>query len=146
MNNHDEYMTNHVGITFDEPAIIQSLKRTYPFLYEDMKSYEVVTDYDMYIKMKDGSTVLYDDFDRSFRQLPHNRDMLTEEQCRLEFAYRLYRIMQRSNVTQQELSDMTGIHQPQISSYITAKSLPSFYNADKIAKALGCSVDEFRYC
>ena len=126
--------------------IIQSLKRMYPFLYENMKSYEVVTDYDMYIKMKDGSTVLYDDFDRSFRQLPHNRDMLTEEQCRLEFAYRLYRIMQRSNVTQQELSDMTGIPQPQISAYINAKHTPSLYNVDKIAKALDCSVDELRYC
>ena len=146
MDRHNEYITNHVDISFNDSPIIQNLKRTYPFLYEQMKSYEVVTDYDVYIKLKDGSTVLYDDFDRSFRQLPHNRDMLTEEQCRLEFAYRLYRIMQRSNLTQQELSDMTGISQPQISSYITGKNMPSFYKIDKIAKALGCSVDELRYC
>lgn len=129
-----------------EPQLIQNLKRIYNFLYENMESYEVVTDFDVYLHMKDGRTVLYDDFDRSFRTLPKNKDDMTEDQCRLEFAYRLYRIMQRKHITQQELADRTGIAQPQISAYITGKRMPSFYNVDKIAKALGCSVDELRYC
>lgn len=126
--------------------LIQNLKRTYNFLYENMESYEVVTDFDVYLKMKDSSIVLYDDFDRSFRTLPADKNDMTEEQCKLEFAYRLYRIMQRKHITQQELANRTGITQQQISSYITGKRLPSFYNIDKIAKALDCSVDELRYC
>lgn len=129
-----------------EPQIIQNLKRVYNFLYTNMESYEVVTDFDVYLHMKDGSTVLYYDFDRSFRTLPKSKNDMTEDQCQLEFSYRLYRIMQRKHITQQELADRTGIAQPQISAYITGKRMPSFYNVDKIAKALGCSVDELRYC
>lgn len=131
---------------FKELRILDNLQRTYPFLYEKMESYEIISNYDIHIKMNDGSTVLYDDFDKSFRTLPAHSDEMTEEQCRREFAYRLYNLMRRKCITQQELGDKTGISQPQISLYLNARSLPSFYNVDKIAKALGCSVDELRYC
>ena len=126
--------------------LLANLQRMYPFLYEQMESYDIISNYDIHIKMNDGSTVLYDDFDKSFRTLPTHSDEMTEEQCRREFAYRLYNLMRRKCITQQELGDKTGIAQPQISLYLNAKSLPSFYNVDKIAKALGCSVDELRYC
>ena len=125
---------------------LDNLKFIYPFLYEQMTDYEAINDYDIHIKLRDGSTVLYDDFDKSFRQLPESCIGLTEEQCRREFGSRLYRIMQRKCITQEELSARTGIHQTIISKYINGKHTPSFYNVDKIAKALGCSVDELRYC
>jgi DNA-binding Xre family transcriptional regulator len=126
--------------------LLTNLERTYPFLYEKMESYEMISNFDIHINLNDGSTVLYNDIDKTFRQLPENRYELTEEQCRREFAYRLNNLMRRKGVTQQELGEKTDISQPQISSYINAKSLPSFYNVDKIAKVLGCSVDELRYC
>lgn len=126
--------------------LLSNLQRMYPFLYDQMESYVIINDFDIHIKLKDGSTVLYDDFDKSFRSLPENCNELTEEQCRREFGSRLYRIMQRKCITQEELSACTGIHQTIISKYINGKHTPSFYNVDKIAKALGCSVDELRYC
>ena len=125
---------------------LDNLKTMYPFLYKQMIDYEAINDFDIHIKLRDGSTVLYDDFDKSFRQLPESCIDLTEEQCRREFGSRLYRIMQRKCMTQEELSACTGIHQTIISKYINGKHTPSFYNVDKIAKALGCSVDELRYC
>ena len=129
-----------------ESQIFQNLKRMYPFLYNQMESYVMLNNYDIHIKLKDGSTVLYDDFDKSFRQLPMNSREMTAEQCKIEFSSRLYRLMRRKCITQEALSEMTGITQPLISSYINGKTLPGFYNVDKIAKALGCSVDELRYC
>jgi transcriptional regulator with XRE-family HTH domain len=53
--------------------------------------------------------------------------------------------MTRQGVSQLELSELTGIPQSTISNYLTGKFLPGFYNMDKIAKALKCSIDEFRY-
>lgn len=126
--------------------IFDNLKRMYPFLYEQMESYVIINDFDIHIKLKDGSTILYDDFDKSFRSLPENCNELTEEQCRREFGSRLFRMMRRKCITQEELSYRTGIHQTIISKYINGKHTPSLYNADKIAKALNCSLDELRYC
>jgi transcriptional regulator with XRE-family HTH domain len=53
--------------------------------------------------------------------------------------------MCRKGVTQSDLSFATGIAQPTLSGYINGKHEPGLYAIDKIAKALGCSVDEFRY-
>jgi transcriptional regulator with XRE-family HTH domain len=53
--------------------------------------------------------------------------------------------MALEGISQCELSERTGITQPSISDYMNGKKLPSFYTVDKIAKALGCSVDAFRY-
>ena len=63
----------------------------------------------------------------------------------VEFRQRLRRLMTRQGVSQLELSELTGIPQSTISNYLTGKFLPGFYNMDKIAKALKCSIDEFRY-
>lgn len=60
------------------------------------------------------------------------------------FGVKLRKIMEEKNITQNKLSDMTGIEQPTISHYVNGNMNPSFYIADKIATALGCSLDEFR--
>ena len=54
-------------------------------------------------------------------------------------------MMYIKGITQSELSNCTDIPQYLISDYIRGKRTPSFYNVDKIAKALDCSVDELRY-
>jgi DNA-binding Xre family transcriptional regulator len=89
---------------------------------------------------------LYDDVTRSYRKLPTDSDELTEDECRREFGIRLNKILIRKNITQIELSEMTGINRSILNGYITGKHSPSFYNVDRIAKALDCSVDDFRYC
>lgn len=97
------------------------------------------------VNLRNGDTIFYDDINKSIRNLPRNSNSMTEEECRKEFGIRLRKLMFRKGVTQAELSDMTGIQQSALSNYITGKTSPSFYNVDKIAKALECSVDIFRY-
>ena len=77
--------------------------------------------------------------------MPKDISNMSEDECKTEFSWRLRSRMQRKRVTQQDLSDMTGISQSCISGYLNGTNMPSFYKADKIAKALGCSVDDFRY-
>jgi DNA-binding Xre family transcriptional regulator len=97
------------------------------------------------VKMDDGTVVFYDAMDKSIRRLPENGNDMSELECRQEFALRLRRIMLQKNISQKELSETCKITPPQLSGYLTGKHTPSFYIVDKIAKALGCSVDELRY-
>lgn len=97
------------------------------------------------IKLDNGETIIYDDAARSYRRLPYDSTELTEDECRREFGIRLDKILRRKNITQVELSEMTGINKVILNGYITGKHSPSFYNVDRIAKALGCSVDDFRF-
>ena len=124
---------------------LHHLKLCFPFIARDMIGYKEVNSFDMVITLNDGSKVLYDDFNKTYRMLPNDISNMSEDECKQEFAYRLKSRMQRRCITQQKLSEMTGIPQGTISRYMDGTNVPSFYKADKIAKALGCSVDDFRY-
>lgn len=125
--------------------IFENMQAYYPFLSERMVSYKKVGPYELIIKTNDGETTLYDDVNHSIRRLPRDSNDMTEQEVSVEFRQRLRRLMIRRDISQQELSRMTGIPQSTISNYLTGKFLPGFYNMDKIAKALKCSIDEFRY-
>jgi len=45
-------------------------------------------------------------------------------------------------ISQEELSERTGISQVMISKYLNAKATPSFYRIEQIARVLKCSVSE----
>lgn len=125
--------------------IYENLKLYWPFIQDLAISYEEVSDYEIMATLSDGRIVLYDDFDHSLRNLPKNSESITDEEFKQEFSSRLRRVMYRKGITQIDLSEMTGISQPRISSYVSGKTFPSFYSIDRIAKALKCSTDDFRY-
>lgn len=125
--------------------IFENMQSYYPFLSERMASYKKVGPYELIVKTNDGETILYDDVNHSIRRLPRDSNNMTEQEVSVEFRQRLRRLMTQQGVSQLELSELTGIPQSTISNYLTGKFLPGFYNMDKIAKALKCSVDEFRY-
>ena len=126
-------------------SIIDNAKLYFPLLVERGAEFCEVGNFELIIRMNNGDKFLYDDLDRSIRQLPKDSLNMTEEECKREFGMRLYKVMERKRVTQKELAELTGIHQSLISRYITGASEPSFYKVDKIAKALCCSTDDLRY-
>lgn len=128
-----------------EDYIFVNFKAYYPFLSEKMVSCKKVDPYELVIKTNDGESILYDDINHSIRKLPRDSNNMTEQEVGIEFRQRLRRLMIRQGVSQLDLSRMSGISPVSISHYLTGRSLPSFYNMDKIAKALNCSIDEFRY-
>lgn len=125
--------------------IYERIKKNMPVLLDGAISYRQLDDFIMIINYEDGTSILYDDFDRSRRRLPSDIDSMSEQECRDEFGERLRRLMYKKRISQEELSEKTGINRTLISRYFHGKTTPSFYNVDKICKALGCSADELRY-
>jgi DNA-binding Xre family transcriptional regulator len=97
------------------------------------------------VDLEDGDRVMYDDVEKTIRTLPKDPNSLSKDQCSYEFGLRLRRVMTMKGITQEELAERTGLTQTMISLYINGKNNPSFYAVDKIAKALGCSLDDLRY-
>lgn len=110
----------------------------------DAVDVEYIGRYELVVTVSDGTRYLYNDLDEGIRRLP-DRENMSKQDCASEFGYRLTNIMHYKNIKQEELQAMTGIPQARLSEYITGKRVPGFYNVDKIARALDCSVDELRY-
>lgn len=97
------------------------------------------------ITLDNGEVYLYDEGTESVRRLPDNPDNLNEYEFMCEFGIRLRNVMRRKGIDQRYLSEKTGISQPQLSRYATGKNTPSIYVVNRLAKALGCNVDELVY-
>lgn len=125
--------------------LMRALEAHFPWIAKDVVEDRQIGDFELLVKLSNGETWLYDDFGNILHRFPDNENALTEEDYRHEFGRKLYRIMSRENVTQADLSRMTGLRQCQISNYVRGRTTPSFYNVHKIARALGCSVDDLSF-
>lgn len=123
----------------------QNFVRQFPLVADKVQAFRAESPLDLVVELTNGERYIYDDEWQSIRKLPDSPDGLSEQQFKREFGVRLRKLMDRNDVTQLELSHRTGIDNRVISRYISGKNLPSFYAIDKIAKALGCSADAFRY-
>lgn len=128
-----------------DSEIVRRLRMYFPSIAKSAVDIIQTSDYDLLIRMNDGASICYDDIHNTIRTLPEDCNNLTEDQCRTEFGVRLRQMMSRKGISEVELSEAAGISNVQLSRYISGKTSPSFYNVDKIAKALDCSVDELRY-
>ena len=110
-----------------------------PLYAEELSPYELI------VETETGYTVLYNDQEGTIRSLPRDCDCMSEEECRREFKYNLRKLLADNCMTQGELAEVTGISETTICSYTSGRSLPGFYNIDKMARALNCSIEDFRY-
>lgn len=130
-------------------AIREDGLRNFSFYYHNMV--DNVVDYRhiyggyQLILMEDGEVYLYDDEFQTIRKLPIDPNDMTERECRNEFGKAMQRIMHVQRVSQLVLSERTGISQASLSCYMRGTVTPSFYAADRIAKALGRPLDDFTY-
>lgn len=117
----------------------------FPFEEEHIVTYKEISPFEVQIEMDDGRYIMYNDLNHSIRQLPDDDKNLTEAQFRTEFSYRLRNKMMQQGLTQFALAERIGTSPSQLSHYLTHRNIPSFYMIDKIAKALGCTIDELTY-
>ena len=125
--------------------MIDNLKAYFPYIARDMEEWCETDRGELIIRMQNGDTFLYDDDNQTLRLLPKDCNSMTEDECLFEFGKRLRKIMFYKGFNQAKLSSATGIPQGVISGYVTGRINPGFYNVDRIAKALGCSIEDFRY-
>lgn len=125
--------------------VIDGFKLYYPNFYNKAIDIYESGPYEITVRLNDGSFISYYDLDNTFRPLPEDPNSMTEREYRRDFAIRLSRLMYEKDITQEELSELIGVSQSTISSYITGRKSPSFYIVDKIAKALKCDINRLRY-
>jgi DNA-binding Xre family transcriptional regulator len=128
-----------------QDRIKENMKTYFPLITEHTVEFIPDDRTSMVMRLDTGESFLYDDYDKTIRRLPSDSGSMTELEFRREFCFRVRKIMMVKGITQSELSDITGITQPALSNYLSCKTTPGFYAVDKIAKALKCSVDDFRY-
>ena len=124
---------------------VDRFERYFPTIAKHACFYTEVTSELLHVELDDGTSFIYDDVDNSLNRMPAHPNYMTEDECRRIFVWRLRRIMRRKRVSQGDLAEMTGIHDVTISRYMNGTSTPSFYNVDKIVKALDISMEELRY-
>lgn len=93
------------------------------------------------LKMNDGNIYDYDPMDDSLRRVNVYMDV-DEEAERKAFGSNLQKMIPFSGLSKGELAEEAGITNAMLSRYIRGNSMPSVLVARRIAKALGCRVDE----
>lgn len=126
-------------------TVYENFERFFPSIARLALKCRQVDFFSIMVDLADGDRIIYDDVEKTIRTLPKDPTKLSKEQCSREFGLRLRRMMTIKGMTQEMIQEKTGIHQVVISNYMNGKSMPSFYAVDKIAKALGCSLDDLRY-
>lgn len=124
--------------------LIKDFEMRYPHLCKNITEYRQGEPFELIAKLNDGKVLSYYAPDDLIRYLPSDSDIDDEEKCKQEFGIRLQHAMHKAGLLQYELAEATGIPQSRLSTYINGKMLPSFMNLMKIAKALGCSMDDFQ--
>lgn len=108
-------------------------------------SYKVVNGSELEVKLNDGTALVYSDLDHSVRTILKNEADMTDYELNREFGLRLQSLLVDRCMSQVELSELTGIQQNAISRYIHGKLCPTYPTLVKMARALNCSLDDFRY-
>lgn len=113
-----------------------------PFITDKAVSYHEGSFGELIIITNDGRKVSFDTFTHVFRAIPNDERLNDEKVYRAEFGRRLRRVMAVRGVTQDELSEKTGIHRTMISQYLCGKVTPSIFKVYQMAKVLECCVDD----
>lgn len=93
------------------------------------------------MRLTNGNIIFYDFISKQY-ELICESGSLTEEAYKRAFSNRLYRMMRKKGYIQDDLAHLTGLSKARISYYINGKIIPNMYVVSKLAKALGCTVNE----
>lgn len=120
------------------------------FCEEDEKpDYEIVDWYpsghlEITVKMRDGRQFIYEFMGSNIYPLRSNWKVnaAKESTWAARFSRQLRAKMKKSGVSQERLSELTGISRVMLSKYMNGTACPSGYNLDRICDALQCSLNE----
>ena len=127
--------------------ILNSYKTWHPRLYEHTLECMPSSRYCIVASLDDGSKIEYNDLDNSIREVTRfyiceSSNELDEESWRKEFGRKLRTIIAERGISQEHLSEMTGISRQMLSRYVRGNSTPSGYILARLAEVLECDVRE----
>lgn len=123
--------------------IIEDYKTWYPNMYAQTTECRPSGHSQIMIVLKDGTRMEFNAIDNSIRNVTkyyeHDSDSaLDEEAWRKEFGRKLSRAISDKGLTQERLSEMTGISRQMLSRYVRGSSTPSGYILSRLVEVLGC--------
>lgn len=134
----DEKFNNMWNVAFeslenDYPDIIDEIVDWYPSGYQEIT-----------IKDQNGVKKTYNWITGNLRVTydPSYTRTVSEEEWRKVFSDRLHNRLYSLGMSQETLSEITGISRVTLSKYFNGKATPSAYNSKKLAEALKCPIGE----
>lgn len=127
--------------------IIESYKIWHPSLYKQTIECRPSGKHCILASLDDGSKIEYNDLDNTIRDVTklyvhESVESLDEAAWRKEFGHKLHRAITDKSITQERLSEITGISRQMMSRYVRGTSTPSGYILSRIVEALGCDARE----
>lgn len=127
--------------------IIDEYRAWHPGLYRRTVDCIPSGKYSILASLNDGSRIEYNSLDKTIRDVTrlysHEADeSLDEVAWRKEFGRKLHRAISERGMTQEQLSETTGISRQMLSRYVRGTSTPSGYILSRLVEALGCDVRE----
>ena len=120
--------------------IYKDFKKDHHYSDEDVEDWWPIGANAIIAVLKDGTKLEYHHMLRTIRKVPTYTG--SEEEWRREFSRRLSFEMYERGFDQTYLAEASGISQTNISRYIHRKVTPSAYAVDRMARALGCYMDD----
>lgn len=129
----------------DLERIIRSYETWHPALFEQSVKYIATGTHTALIELEDGSSIEYDSRDNTIRDVTRiynhdENDILDEASWRKEFGHQLRRAIADRGITQEQLSEITGISRQMLSRYVRGSSTPSGYVLSRLSEVLDCDV------
>lgn len=115
------------------------------YIEQNMIDCYAINEWDLFIKLRNGDEFIFDSYRNAVSFDLYKNGELTDEEERREFTKNLKKLLDRNYMTQEELANKTGISRLSINNYINGKQLPDAMKLRKMAKALGCSTEDFFY-
>ena len=131
--------------------IYNAFKKTYPSIGKNVAHWYPSGHLEITARLNDNSKVVYSYLENKGRVIPPEENKMIVEEKRMymdqeewmeEFSDRLECMMESVDITQTELSRLTGISDRTIRRYLDGDVIPSAYNVCLMAKVLGCYVNE----
>ena len=124
--------------------IVEEFKLHHPYMADEIADWRPRGDMGVRIKMTNGKVYDFHGPSKIIRNVEtrpmHYDDAFDEEDWRRIFADRLCEYMCTKGITQQSLSEYTGISKGAINKYVNGKATPSAYVLSKLARAFDCTI------
>lgn len=122
-------------------AMIENFRRYFPMIAENMVTAELCDEQKILCKLKDGSSVYFDNLYKTIQYVRTKKEY-TDAEWQKEVGLRIWRKMDLANMTQRQLAERIGLPTSTISRYLNGQVMPSGRALLKIAHTLKCTVDE----
>ena len=120
--------------------MFNNLELYYPDIPEQIQSWYTSGDWEITLKLKDGTKWIFDGRDNLLHKI--RREDISQEEYIREFSIRLNRKMRDAGMGTEELAERLGVARGTVSRWLNGRTIPGGYILMRIAQELQCSTNE----